>query len=159
MTDLLAACIVHHDARCVKGEVSLTSERRHLRGEIHVRAWVPLAAIAADAVALVAFTIVKGTQDWLIVVIASEGSPSSSCSRRSTCASAALSTPVTRQMRLSRELPVGLAEADRAGQLHPRTDSGEAARMLTILISGLITADGQLARRRRRDRPVHLAHR
>ncbi len=38
-----------------------------------VRAWVPLTAIAADTVALVAFTIVKGGQDWLIVAIAVGG--------------------------------------------------------------------------------------
>ena len=46
---------------------------RHLRREIRMRAWVPLAAIAADTVALVAFTVVKGRQDWLIVVIAASG--------------------------------------------------------------------------------------
>lgn len=42
---------------------------RHLRGEIDVRTWVPLAAILADAVALIAFGIVKASQDWLIVAI------------------------------------------------------------------------------------------
>ncbi len=46
---------------------------RHLRGDIRVRAWVPLTAIVADTVALVAFTIVKGSQDGLIVVIAVGG--------------------------------------------------------------------------------------
>jgi hypothetical protein len=34
---------------------------------------VLLAAIVADTVALVAFTIVKGRQDWSIVVIAAGG--------------------------------------------------------------------------------------
>ncbi len=46
---------------------------RHLRGEIRIRAWVPLAAIVADTMALVAFTIVKGGQDWVIVAIAVGG--------------------------------------------------------------------------------------
>lgn len=46
---------------------------RHLRGAIRVRTWVPLAAIVADTVALVAFTIVKGRQDWAIVVVAVGG--------------------------------------------------------------------------------------
>lgn len=46
---------------------------RHLRGNIRVRTWVPLAAIVADTVAMVAFTIVKGRQDWSIVVIAAGG--------------------------------------------------------------------------------------
>ncbi len=46
---------------------------RHLRGEIHVRAWIPLAAIAADTVALVAFTIVKAGQDLLVVAVAVGG--------------------------------------------------------------------------------------
>lgn len=46
---------------------------RHLRGDIRMRPWVPLAAIVADTVALVAFTVVKGRQDWSIVVIAVGG--------------------------------------------------------------------------------------
>lgn len=46
---------------------------RHLRDEIRLRAWVPLTAIVADTVALVAFGIVKGRQDWLIVVVAVGG--------------------------------------------------------------------------------------
>lgn len=46
---------------------------RHLRGDIRVRTWVPLAAIVADTVALVAFTVVKGRQDWSVVVIAVGG--------------------------------------------------------------------------------------
>lgn len=39
----------------------------------------------------------------------------------------------------NRDLRADLAEAVRAGQLHPRADSDEAARILTVLISGLIT--------------------
>ncbi len=46
---------------------------RHLRGDIQVRAWVPLAAIVTDTAALAAFTIVKGGQDGLIVAIAVGG--------------------------------------------------------------------------------------
>jgi hypothetical protein len=38
-----------------------------------MRPWVPLVAIVADTVALVAFTVVKGRQDWSIVVIAVGG--------------------------------------------------------------------------------------
>jgi AcrR family transcriptional regulator len=39
----------------------------------------------------------------------------------------------------NRDLRAELAEAVRAGQLHPSADSDEAARILTVLISGLIT--------------------
>jgi AcrR family transcriptional regulator len=38
-----------------------------------------------------------------------------------------------------RDVRGDLAEAVRAGQLHPSADSDEAARILTVLISGLIT--------------------
>lgn len=46
---------------------------RHLRNEIRLRAWIPLAAIVADTAALVGFVIVKLQQDWLIIVIAVGG--------------------------------------------------------------------------------------
>lgn len=39
----------------------------------------------------------------------------------------------------TRDLRANLAEAVRAGQLHPSADSDEAVRVLTVLISGLIT--------------------
>lgn len=45
----------------------------HLRDEVHARAWVPLVAIATDAVALVAFLIVRGGSDPLIIVLSAAG--------------------------------------------------------------------------------------
>lgn len=42
---------------------------RHLRDEVQARAWVPLAAIAADVVTLVALLVVKGGSDPLIIVL------------------------------------------------------------------------------------------
>lgn len=42
-------------------------------------------------------------------------------------------------VRQTEELRANLAEAVRAGELHPRADSDEAVRVLTVLISGLIT--------------------
>jgi amino acid transporter len=46
---------------------------RHLRSDVGASGWIPLAAIAADAVALVAFGIVKGGNDPLIVALAAAG--------------------------------------------------------------------------------------
>lgn len=46
---------------------------RHLRDDVGARAWVPLAAIAADAVALVAFLVVKGRSDPSIIILAAGG--------------------------------------------------------------------------------------
>lgn len=46
---------------------------RHLRDEVGARAWVPLAAIAADAVALVAFLVVKGRSNPSIIILAAGG--------------------------------------------------------------------------------------
>ena len=46
---------------------------RHLRDDVDARVWVPIAAIAADAVALVAFVAIKGRDDPLIIALASAG--------------------------------------------------------------------------------------
>ena len=46
---------------------------RHLRHDVGARAWVPIAAIAADAVALVAFLVVKGRSDPSIIILAAGG--------------------------------------------------------------------------------------
>ena len=46
---------------------------RHLRDEVEARGWVPLAAIAADTVALAAFLVVKGRDDPLIIVLSVTG--------------------------------------------------------------------------------------
>lgn len=42
---------------------------RHLREDVGARTWVPMAAIAADLAALVAFLVIKGGSDPLIVVL------------------------------------------------------------------------------------------
>jgi len=46
---------------------------RHLREQVKARGWVPLSAIAADVVILVAFLIVKGGSDPLIIVLSTAG--------------------------------------------------------------------------------------
>jgi amino acid transporter len=46
---------------------------RHLRDEVEARGWVPLAAIAADTIALAAFLVVKGGDDPLIIVVSVTG--------------------------------------------------------------------------------------
>lgn len=66
MTRIVAA----HATRCITPAGSMF---RRLRGEIDVGAWVPLAAIVANAAALVVFTVVKAGQDWVIVAVAVGG--------------------------------------------------------------------------------------
>ncbi len=46
---------------------------RHLRDDVDARGWIPIAAIVADAVALIAFVVIKGRDDPLIIVLASAG--------------------------------------------------------------------------------------
>ena len=46
---------------------------RHLRKAVQARGWVPLTAIAADVLTLVAFLIVKGSSDPLIIVLSTAG--------------------------------------------------------------------------------------